>query len=389
MIIIQKLKLGYQNVPKVATTSLFHWLYIAHEGHLGKSSELSGKKNQLRHFFLWGKGGRTIENKADAVNEVKDFYRFALTRDPIKRFLSMYSNRVFYHRELSRKAEYSGRISDSGLPFDPQPNEFVYRFAEYLKVAKIIMHHARPQMDFLGPDLSVYTHLTDISSIGDVISDIRAFWRREGLMEISERAPAEPGWKQTGGPKLGLNVLTPESFEKLLEYYREDYKKLPTVSLPAIKEEYHKARVAGDAEPIVFAPLLEMGTGGGKKNAVITAPRKSVKVKKEACEWTDLVRINLPDDIDVGKPFVLKGAVVLQGQNRETWRLAVEDGEDVREMVWGLPSPALAEKFPANPNASSSRFKLADVTLEATNPVRIWLEATDKQRYLLAEITAD
>jgi hypothetical protein len=388
MIIIPKLKLGYQNIPKVATTSIFEWLYVAHEGKLGEGGGLPDKKGRMRDFFMRGKSGRAVENSSNGIADANGYYRFALTRDPIKRFLSMYSNRIVYHRELSERAKCAERLIALGLPFDPQPNELVERFFSYLKVAKVIEHHARPQMDFLGQDMSVYTRIADISSVGEVVSEIRAFWIREGLVEICEHTPAEPGRKQTGGPKLALNVLTPDSFEKLLEYYSEDYEKLPTVSLQAIKDEYVKARAAGDAEPVIFPPLRKERIGRLTKSSTGQSARKQVRVEKEECALTDLVRLNLPDDMEIGKPFVLKGAVVLAGGRRQDWRLAVENGDGVREMEWGLPSPGLSERFQDNPDAGTSRFKLAEVRLDSAAPVRLWLESADKERHLLASILA-
>ena len=91
MIIIPKLKLGYQNIPKVATTSLFSWLY-----HFHANSEAEEEK--ARKYFLSGKNSITLKNTLEDIHEYKDYFKFAITRDPIKRFLSMYSNRVVYHR---------------------------------------------------------------------------------------------------------------------------------------------------------------------------------------------------------------------------------------------------------------------------------------------------
>jgi hypothetical protein len=387
MLVIPQLKLGYQDSPKIASTSLFDYLHMTlygceYEGHLKNNK----KVNAIHGFFRYGLCVDVVqvENVMSSVQMYDSFYRFTITRDPVKRFISMYSNRVVHFRELSELSKPASRLIDCGLPFDPQINDLVDNLDAYMQCQQSIFHHARLQMDFLGPDLSVFNRIADITAVGEVVNEIRAFWVREGMVEICERAPLEPGRKQTGGPKLGLNVLSPDSFERLIEYYRKDYENLPTVSLQAIKDEYIKARCIGEAEPVVFPSLPK---GNANKRVEKPSAGQPVKVKKEECPLTELVRINLPEDMEAARPFLLKGVVVLKGLSRDGWKLVADDGSGVREMEWGLPSPWLAERIHGNPDASMARFRLAGVKLNGDNPIQIWLESFDKQRQLLATIS--
>ena len=110
MLIIEDLRLGYQHVPKVATTSMFHWMYrLIHDAHVATGAPSVVVK---RRFFT---EGPSVQNAETAVAPYKDYFRFALTRDPIKRFLSMYSNRVVHHRELSARSRAAERLEQAAL----------------------------------------------------------------------------------------------------------------------------------------------------------------------------------------------------------------------------------------------------------------------------------
>ncbi|MGJ0493147.1 sulfotransferase family 2 domain-containing protein [Methylobacter sp.] len=241
MIIIEKLQLGYQDSPKIASTSLFQWL---HNSIYGSSySDRMDKPNMYIHeYFRSGKCDdiRIVKNDKKSMEEYQTFFCFAITRDPIKRFISMYSNRVLHHRELSANSNNATQLKSDGLIFDPDINTLVTELEKYMAVQKSIFHHARPQLDFLGNDLTIYNSIADISEVGKVIDKIKAHWMRNGLYELVERSTVL-GRAQTGGVKLGLEVLNDESFEKLLDYYRLDYECIPTVSLQVIKNEYVKA----------------------------------------------------------------------------------------------------------------------------------------------------
>ncbi len=384
MILIQSLCVGYQNVPKVATTSMFAWLYQSATGKAGRYDENKRKKLR-RHYFMGGSDDAVaIENKAAASGSMGNYYRFALTRDPLRRFLSMYSNRVCHFRELSENAECAGRLADVGLVFDPQIDELVRRLGAYLKAAPIIMLHTRPMMDFLGPDLSVFNRIADIGDAGRVTDEIRAHWMREGMTGPLERAPEQLARKQTSGPKLGLEVLAPETFERLLDYYCNDYATIPTVSLHAIKDEYSKARAAARVSPIVFPPLDQRKRPESKRKPGAA----SVIAEKTNCPLVQTVKVKIPPAVSrVGKPFALRGVVLLKPDApADGWELVVADGMGERPCQWGLPSPRLAGRFPDHPLAANSRFRLAGVRLAAEQPAELCLRDSRGNRYLVMRV---
>ena len=232
MLLIPKLRLGYQNIPKVATTSMFGWLYQVHE-QVPTNVYLEG--DLKRKFFLQ-------QFKCDSKDEImraeSTYLRVAFTRDPVRRFLSMYGNRVVAKRDLGPDRPNEQLVLDAGLPFNPQLNELVDALDDYCAVSKNFLHHTRPQMDFLGLDLSIYDQLLDISQIDQMLELIRIHWRQQGLDEILSTAEEKLPRLQTGGPKIGLDSLSRRSFDRLLEFFQNDYESIPTLDQASIKAQF-------------------------------------------------------------------------------------------------------------------------------------------------------
>ena len=276
MVIIPGFKLGYQGIPKIATSSMVKWLY-QNALNAGLLKEYENRKSRkIRQIVLQGQGKgnfsvMTTNSLTEMEPEWLKFYRFALTRDPVKRFISMYTNRVVSRRKLSSHAECSENLKENNLEFSPQINYFISNFEKYVECSDDIKHHSTSMVDLLGPDLSVYDKFYDISESNILIQDILEFWRNNGLKEIADKAPLLPT-RPPGGRRIGLEVLTEESFEKLLSYYHHDYENIPTVDIEKIRNEYREIHEKREAiEPIRF--------GIKDKNL-----REKKKLKREAKE---------------------------------------------------------------------------------------------------------
>lgn len=118
-------------------------------------------------------------------------YRICVVRDPVERFVSAYSNRVLFHRDMD--------VSLEDLVADP-PKYWA------------INDHFRPQYYFLGTDPSYYTHIFRVSQIGEIADMVSSLVGR----------PIVPVRMQTGGTDLKPE-LTDDQFARVKEAYREDY----------------------------------------------------------------------------------------------------------------------------------------------------------------------
>jgi len=376
MLVFEKLRVAYQDSPKIASTSLFNWFHeLLYGGSFDDVNKGKVHSKWVHGFFTSGESEYVTVVTNDHESLDGNMFSFALTRDPVRRFLSMYSNRVVYHRELSGQGMIGEKLAKHDLPPDPQINELVSRLDEYIAVQPSIFHHARPQLDLLGSDLSVYTRLADISEVGDVIDEIKEFWRGKGLASYSDRAkPLSRA--QTGGPKLDLEVLAPESFERLLDYYKCDYDAIPNLSLEKIKEEYRVCREENSAPDAIVFSELDHGIV-----IQLDKARASEHPAIDAFWW------NLQDKnkVDVGQ--ALTGAVVIKdGLERSDFELSVLADSKKVLCDWGLASPAMEKKYINNANAKRSRFSAPEVFKIAGKKVSVVLTDGDNNSAEIASV---
>lgn len=123
--------------------------------------------------------------------------RLAIKRDPIKRFVSGYTNRVLHHKKVTTL---------------PSIAEFIEGFDEYYERHNDVQTHFRPQVEFFGKDKSIYTHIFDTSEMHLV---------RE-LFEDTYGRKFPDLRLQQGGNKNKI-TLTEEQEEWIRDRYADDY----------------------------------------------------------------------------------------------------------------------------------------------------------------------
>ncbi len=362
MIIIPKMKIGYQDLPKIASTSLFNWIYSClYNEKYDPYMNNTGRPIWVHGYFRKGLCPEVTisKNNVNQLINYHDYYRFALTRDPIKRFLSMYSNRVQHHRELSIESRVADDLTAAGLLLDPDINVLVSKLDEYMRCQPSIYHHARPMMDFLGPDLEVYRRIVDISETDKIIEEIKEHWLDLGIMG-DVRSLTKLKRHQSGGLKLGLDSLTRTSFEKLLDYYSEDYEKISSVNLNKIKQEYSRAISVKSTDS-----ALKVKPHG----RILKEVYASTNIQKI---WLDV----LPGDPSNSFSFSLVGSLLLSQNSEEgIWKLKIVDVNGEHQVKWGLPSPKMAALYPEVPLASHSRFRVDEFIMSGCQPVSLILVA--------------
>jgi hypothetical protein len=207
-ILCSKHSISYLPLPKVANTSIKHAMFELEHGE--KFRQVTAGAAHIHEYFR--------RHKAD-VGEGK--FRFVVVRDPIKRFLSAYANRVVHHRELSLEKIQAVALQKKKLKIDPaafQPNpdpgQFVELLEQYQRIPSILIH-TRPVAPVIQ-DLSLFSKVYVIERLAELEAD---------LSEIAGR-PVKLRHAQAGGPKLDVSCLSARHLEKLLSYYEEDYRLL-------------------------------------------------------------------------------------------------------------------------------------------------------------------
>lgn len=195
---------GYMPIPKVACTSIKNTLFNIKEGRDYDPERDIGK--HIHNFW---------ERNKEDITECD--FRFTVIRDPIKRCLSAYSNRVCHHNELSlNKIQNSNpRIAASFEIYKPGIGQFIDNFEQYYRVNSI-GHHCRPFSEWVNGDIEQFTHVYKLEDIANLQTDLSTQLKREVVF------PRE----QTGGRKIMIQDLNRDQVEFLMEFYRQDYQLL-------------------------------------------------------------------------------------------------------------------------------------------------------------------
>jgi hypothetical protein len=211
-VFMASLGIGYQPLPKVACTSIKEALFRLAFGR-PYSPELG---LGLPHVHAY------CEMRMRDVGAAP--WKFTVVRDPIKRFLSGYSNRVRHHKELSR--DYVSRLhlvpelDLASFPFDPDIHQFIEHFEFYRRIPTI-NHHLRPVSDALAP-LEAFDKVYPFEALDELSADLA---QRAGQ-------PVPIPHTQRGGRKVSLSELSPAEIDKLVTIFASDYQLLSAYYAP-------------------------------------------------------------------------------------------------------------------------------------------------------------
>lgn len=205
-IIVDKMKVAYFPVPKVACTSIKLMFYMIENEREFIPSYRNGVLFHIHNYY------HTLPFGNVSQNRVRDHFRICVVRDPIRRFLSCYSNRVVFHREL-REDWLSREAIEAGAIPNPTLAEFVERLEIYRRHSASILHHTDPQTVFLGTDPSYYARIYQMSELENLRRDLSD----RAMMSLS--LPHE----QSGGPKIAPDSLSSNAREKIRKFYSTDY----------------------------------------------------------------------------------------------------------------------------------------------------------------------
>ncbi|MGQ3488256.1 sulfotransferase family 2 domain-containing protein [Roseovarius pacificus] len=134
-----------------------------------------------------------------------------IVRDPIKRAVSGYRNRIMFHKDLDDAPQR--KLEAAGLTRTPSLNEFALNIEKYIPMTVSIAHHFRSVTRYIGKDPGRFAHVFDLSQLDDFV----ALVNHSGVhLEIPH--------EQTGGPKLSVSDLSPEAYAALRTFYAEDYR---------------------------------------------------------------------------------------------------------------------------------------------------------------------
>ena len=128
-------------------------------------------------------------------------YRCCIVREPVKRFISAFKNRILYHRD---KEFY---------------NHSLDQVIEKLENNLIENKHFLPQSYSLGSDLSYYTHIGKTNNVINFVNGVNDFFQQ---LKVFPKL-------QTGGKEFNVSLKN-EQIKKIKKIYDSDYFMLKDIS---------------------------------------------------------------------------------------------------------------------------------------------------------------
>jgi hypothetical protein len=210
-VVLTRYPIVYHATPKVACTSIKLALYeLEYQRCFQPYQDDNGR---WKHIHNSWQGGTPFFS---SVPNPQSYFKFAVVRDPLERFLSAFANRVVHHHELSEKQLASLKGEWARLKPNPSLSEFIADLDSYRAVSWQIRHHTDPQINFIGEELAYYDEVFAFADLHKIPEVLKA------VIGVQIILPHEQG----GGPKFSSADLNGQERQRIFEFYATDYRLL-------------------------------------------------------------------------------------------------------------------------------------------------------------------
>lgn len=207
VIAIDAHKLAYMALPKAGCSSVKEAL-----ARLDPSVELPKRKNVT--LYTWHDLYPTSRFRQHRFKRYADFWRFCVVRDPVRRLLSVYTNRVLQFGDLRKSTKLRvGPDWLADIPRDPSPDEFFQNLAVYKRASSSVKHHSIDAWLFLGRDFGVYNKVYRTEGLDQLAYDL----------SLLTRQPVEMPRRNSSEVSLGLDDLQGKTIDAIRPFLDSEY----------------------------------------------------------------------------------------------------------------------------------------------------------------------
>lgn len=191
--------LAFVSIPKNASTTVRAMIYA---GRTGRYPKFNPNRPSRVHQLV------TPDPIVFDLSRYRRLTTFAVVREPIRRFVSAFRNRIVHHRDGIKKGEIGEEFLDI--------NHFALHLDEAIWRSNSIAHHFSTQIMRMGGTTEGVEKIFRINQLDEVAA----------LMSEGFGRKIEPLVTQRGGPKMTDDALSPAARRAVESYYAADYEAL-------------------------------------------------------------------------------------------------------------------------------------------------------------------
>jgi len=165
VVVVPTYKIAYMAIPKAACSSV--------KAALARiDPDVTIPPEAATDFQVWHRIYPTRRYNKNRWQSYRDpeWFSFTVVRDPAKRLMAAYTNRVVELRELHNSRRL--QRGDFDLPMDPDPDFFFQHLDEYREASSSVKHHTFLTSAFTGPLPWKFTKVYRTQDLGDLARDL-------------------------------------------------------------------------------------------------------------------------------------------------------------------------------------------------------------------------
>ena len=206
--LVPRYHISFFSIPKAASTSIKLSLYKLQEG-----VDWQGDPDTIHRYFV------THPVKSVDFLLSNEFYKFTVIRDPIKRLISSYDNRVNHHKDIAKDvrkkfgSEAAFKKKHPDLSIFPDIDDYFVNLRKYQKLSYRIWYHTVSAVKFTGNDLSYFDDVYAVSNLDQLESHLSALTGQTVKFQKVQEA----------GRRFTFNSLSKQAKRTIRKQTKSDY----------------------------------------------------------------------------------------------------------------------------------------------------------------------
>ena len=202
--------IAFVGVPKCMSTSVLRSFYKLEHGTAFDRAAFGGN---IHRFYRQRVADRITSVEPPDLAGLAGLWIFTIIRNPIRRLLSVYTNRVCDHRDIVKALE---KAPDATLDPMPTADAFFRDLPRYRAQVPSIKHHTDNFAQFLGPDLTRYDAVFRVEDADTMQTALSERLGQPFVLENEQRSRAS----------LTLDDLSAEARARIIAHTHPDFELL-------------------------------------------------------------------------------------------------------------------------------------------------------------------